>query len=161
MKTFATLLGISLIALCTTAIAAPPQPHKKPTKLINSFYCPAISALKFDQSEHTWYVKPNWKSYDISFVRKITAFYGAQWNGAAVGQITCVYHGANPDSFAIKLIFHTLTKNPHRGKWSKNLGGYKNCISRKQEDCPFSVNIKPKIKNFYQTIERLKGTTED
>ena len=125
-----------LLSLLVSAYAAP-KPIAKPVK--NLFYCPLPTTLQLNAKTHIWHVKKNWKSYDISFVKRVKSFYGAQWNGANVGQIICVYHGENPNSFPIQLVFHTLVLDPSAGKWSKNLGGYKNCVSRKLKDCPFKI----------------------
>lgn len=129
-------------------------------KAKNRFFCPPISALKKDPLQLTWSAKGGWKSYSTSFVTKVTQFWGAQWNGTNVGQITCIYHGMPKTSFPVLLVFHTLAHEPKTGNkesnWSKNLGGYRNCASKNPKKCPFKVQLKSKEKNIYQEAEDLK-----
>ncbi|MCH9769982.1 MAG: T4SS-associated protein EirA [Gammaproteobacteria bacterium] len=145
---------IILLSLSVGAYAAS-KPITKPVK--NLFYCPATTTLRANPKTHTWHVKKDWKSYDISFVKHVKTFYGAQWNGANVGQIICVYHGENPNSFPIQLVFHTLVLDPNSGKWSKNLGGYKNCVSHKLKDCPFKLHLRPGNKNIYDIMNSIRN----
>ncbi len=121
-----------------------------------TLYCPAIKALKKNPKTRTWSASGGWKSYDISFVQKIDAFIGVQWVGANVGQIICIYHGKVKTSFPILLVFHTLTMPPSGGKWSKDLGGYFNCISKQQSDCSFVVMQKPPKQNLTKELEEIK-----
>lgn len=125
----------------------------------NIVICPPIKALKKNQKKLTWFAKGGWKSFDMSFVNKPERFIGAQWNGATVGQITCVYSGKNLHNFPILLIYGTLTLEPTTDSWSKNHGGYRNCKATKQKNCPFRIMLKPKKQGLIQQAEDLK--TED
>lgn len=127
------------------------------TPLIKTVICPPISALKKDPVKQTWSAPGGFKSYDLSFVTSITDFLGAQWRGATVGQLTCVYKGLPKNSFNVLLAYHTLGYEPSGGRWGANLGGYRNCISRKQKHCLFNVAVKSKTGNIYQDIENLKS----
>lgn len=126
------------------------------TKIV---YCPPVSALTKDPIKQTWSAKGGFKSYDLSFVTKITDFLGAQWRGATVGQVTCVYKGSPKNSFNVLLYFGTLSQEPLTVNWGKNLGGYRNCIARKRkiQECPFEVLLKPKNQNIYDEIEKFKS----
>ncbi len=151
-KTINTLLLIGLLTLSPLIWAQ----SSTSQKVKNIFYCPAIQSIKKNNKTLNWYAPGGYKSYETSFASKVTSFLGAQWVGANVGQITCVYHSQQHSTFPILLVFHTLTYQPKSGRWSKNLGGYFNCKSHKQKDCPFSVRLQSKPKDLYQEIEKLK-----
>jgi len=121
--------------------------------------CPAIKALKKDETKMTWSAGGKWKSYGTSFVNKIASFSGAQWNGVNLGQVICVYRGNEQTDFPVLLVYGTLANEPHDGAWSKNLGGYRNCTSKKQNRCAFTVNKKPQPGNIYKEAEQLKYNT--
>lgn len=127
----------------------------------NLFFCPPIKSIKKDPVKLTWSAPGGWKSYEISFDNKIIEFYGAQWNGENVGQITCLYKGDVPSAFPILLVFDTLTYQPSGGQWSKDLGGYQNCVSRKRSDCPFKIRLKPPKEDVYKEAEQLKSNSND
>lgn len=139
----------------------------------NLIFCPPPTALKKHPVKMNWTAYGGiWKSYHSSFVNKVDKFLGAQWNGATVGQITCVYQGEPQESFPVLLVFHILSQEPHTGKWkliikgkatqeitskwSKNLGGIRNCVASDPKKCPFQVLQKPKQGDIYQEAEQLK-----
>ncbi len=153
------LLGWSLAPSVQAATATPTQTTKK-VKAI--FYCPAIKDIKKNPKILTWSADGgNYKSYDMSFATGLEKFMGAQWVGANVGQITCVYSAKPKMSFPVMLIFHTLTHQPSGGSWGKNLGGYLNCNSFKRKTCPFKMVLKPKAENIYKEAEKLKSNAPD
>ena len=140
------------------ASALPPvQPPAKTVQ--NLFFCPPIIALKKDPETRTWYATAGWKSYDLSFVDKITRFSGAQWRGTNVGQIFCVYRGEEETSFPVVLAYKILAYAPQGGQWSANLGGYANCETPSQSDCPFSIRVQTAPMDMYQQAEQLKRQT--
>src|SRR3990167_807466 len=56
-------------------------------------YCPKYTVLVKDEKGY-WSAQSQgivWKSADSSFATNIVGFLGAQWNGANVGHITCIY----------------------------------------------------------------------
>lgn len=135
-------------ALFGIAYAAPPP---------NLALCPPIKSLSKNDKTNTWSAEQGqWKSYELSFVDKIKNFVGAQWTGANVGQVTCVYRGASSSAFPILLVFHTLTYVPKDGKWSKDLGGYRNCKSLQRKECPFLIRIKSKSENVIDEAKSLR-----
>jgi hypothetical protein len=156
------------IALCGIASGAaaggpdietvPASPSAQPpAKTVqNLFFCPPISALKKDPETRLWYATVGWKSYDLSFVDKITRFSGAQWRGTNVGQIFCVYRGEEETSFPVVLAYKILAYTPQGGQWSANLGGYANCETPSQNDCPFSIRVQAAPMDMYQQAEQLK-----
>jgi hypothetical protein len=154
--------GLSLMAPAWAANAggpdtAPPAATTPPA-VQNLFHCPPIAALTKDPNSRVWSAPGGWKSFDLSFVDKVTSFSGAQWRGTNVGQIFCVYRGEISTDFPIVLAYGVLTYLPQGGKWSANLGGYKNCETPNQEECPFSIRLKPDIEDIYQQAEKLKTT---
>lgn len=152
------LIGMLLIG--STALADGDQPVTQTAPTVkNEFFCPAINALVKDPDTMTWSTAKGWKSFDMSFVDKITRFSGAQWRGTNVGQIFCVYRGESETSFPILLAYSTLTYEPQGGKWSANLGGYQNCESPNQQDCPFSIRVKSEDIDLYQQAAKLKQPT--
>lgn len=148
------LLGFSVYAQNNGAT-------NKTSKVKNLFFCPSIKSIKKDPKKLTWSAPGGWQSYEISFVNKLTKFYGAQWTGTKVGQITCLYQGDTPSSFPVLLVFDTLTYQPSGGKWSKDLGGYQNCVARKRANCPFKIRVKPPEKDIYQEAEQLKSNNNN
>lgn len=154
-KLLALLIALSL-APASWAVDLNPQPTAM------TVFCPPPDAIKKDPTKLTWHANRNtFRSYDISFSTSVARFTGAQWNGANVGQITCIYEMLPKPSFPLLLIFHTLTDNPKGGAWGKNLGGYKNCNSLDRKKCAFNVRLKPKAGNIYQEAESLKSTAPE
>src|SRR3989338_8834407 len=99
--------------------------------------CPPASALHKNPKTLMWSAKGGWKSYQKSLAEHIDGFVGAQWQGVAVGQVSCIYKPANSYAFQISLFFNTITLEPSGNLWTKNLGGYRNCVSANLADCPF------------------------
>lgn len=154
---------IILGSLASAPIANAGGPDQQPVvqqATQNIFYCPPISALVKNPETRTWSAADKWKSYDLSFVDKVTQFAGAQWKGTNVGQIFCLYRGEESTSFPILLAYSVLTYMPQGGKWSEDLGGYKNCVSTEREECPFSIRIKPKEENLYEQAEKLRKPSQ-
>jgi len=153
------LLG-SLLPLPALAAANPPSPPTK--KMKNLFFCPPSNTLKKNPKTMTWSSQHgNYKSYAMSFATELDKFLGAQWVGANVGQITCIYSPKLKTAFRVMLIFHTLTHQPtyqpKKNRWSKNLGGYFNCVSFKRKDCPFKMVLKGPSTDIYKEAEQLKS----
>lgn len=149
---------LSPILLAEEAPQAPtaaPQPEANP-KPKNLFFCPPLEELQKDPVKLNWTAPNGWQSYDLSFIKKVQTYAGAQWTGADVGQMTCVYKGEDKNDFPILLVFNTLTMKPQGGKWSKNLGGYYNCLSENTNDCPFQIRLAPEKTNIYEEAEKLK-----
>jgi hypothetical protein len=143
----------------TAAATTQTTPSPAAQKPRNLFFCPPASSLKKDPVAMTWATPDHqWKSYGTSFETSLTQFWGAQWSGVVVGQLTCIYHAEEKTTFPVMLIYHALTLEPHTGKWSSNLGGFKNCVARDPNDCPFQVRLRPSEKNFFDQVDDLKNT---
>lgn len=152
-------IPISLTLSGLAKAGGPDNATINPPKTVqNLFYCPAIGALKKDPESETWSADGGWKSYDLSFVDKITEFSGAQWRGTNVGQIFCVYRGKVKTDFPILLAYNTLAYAPKNGRWSANLGGYQNCETADQKECPFSIRLKREEIDIYEQAAQLKTT---
>lgn len=132
-------------------------------------YCPQLNEIHKNRVNNNWTAQTKagfWKSYHFSFATSITRFVGAQWNGANVGQLTCIYHSkqsfsmngqqSSQHTLPVLLVFHTLARQPSAGKWKHVATGIVNCYGTKISDCPFVVNMKPSIGNIYQEAEALK-----
>jgi hypothetical protein len=144
------------ISFLSVALATFPLLTLAEKAAVTTRICPPTSAMSKDAVKNTWSSPGGFKSYDISFVTKLTKFLGAQWRGAAVGQVTCVYKGEPKNSFNVLLVYNTLAYEPASNNWGQNLGGYRNCIARKREHCPFNVVVKKKNGDIYKQIEQLK-----
>lgn len=144
----------------SSVVATQATPSLAPPKAINLFFCPSVMSLKKDPVAMTWATPDHqWKSYGTSFETRLTQFWGAQWSGAVVGQMTCIYHAEDKTTFPVMLIYHALTLEPHTGKWGSNLGGYKNCVARDPNDCPFQVRLRPTEQNIFEQVDDLKNTS--
>lgn len=120
--------------------------------------CPEASTLTKDPNTNLWSAPHGYKSYDASFVTQISTFTGAQWNGAGIGQIICVYespHTATNPSFPITLFYNVLSFEPQTNNWGKNEGGVRNCVSNTTENCPFYIKKKEKKQDIYQEVYDL------
>lgn len=156
---YLSIIGFALGLAGLPAVAGGPD-QVAPQTVENKFYCPPIDALIKNSNTKTWSTHDGkWKSYDLSFVDKITKFSGAQWRGTNVGQIFCVYRGELETSFPILLAYSTLAYAPSGGYWSPNLGGYQNCETTDPANCPFSIRIQQPIGDIYEQAEQLKRTT--
>ncbi len=148
---FSTLVAIT--PLCAHAdLAEQAQPK-------GWLVCPPAKQLVKNPATNLWSVpKSNFIGHDVSLLNKVDHFSGAQWLGAGIGQILCVYQGDN-DDFPVVLAFQILTYEPSDGHWQKNQGGYRNCTSEDPNDCAFQLRVQPKIKNVYQEALDLKSAT--
>lgn len=183
-KLFFLLLSLLLLAtpcylLAADTTTAPSHPHSTTMANTKIMACPTPNALKKNPDPN----KLNWtadhgqfKSYAKSFVTTIKHFLGAQWQGANVGQITCLYAGESSDHFPIQLVYHTLALEPcqtstsnktdnaddagdtgnNHPAWTKNQGGYCNCKSDHVTSCQFLVQLEPKQKDLINQL-KFKG----
>lgn len=162
-----TLGACQVFAAADTASSTPAQNNA--TKY---YYCPSAAALQLDPQKHVWSAVGGWKSYDVSFVRNVTQFIGAQWTGVNIGQLTCVYAGMPEGTFPIKLVSNHLFHFPYKitvvedngngvittrpSKWLHPEGGYINCYSKLQLDCPLEPVVAEQQESFYDQALKLK-----
>ncbi len=165
---------LSIASMIVIILSVAAQPSVFADSAQPTLFCPHKSQLQKDPVKGNWIANTKagyWKSYDMSFATNITHFVGAQWSGANLGQLTCVYHSeqrfkmqgqptAQP-TLPVLLIFHTLTFEPTKRKWKHVAHGVFNCYATKQSDCPFKINIKPSVGDVYQEAAALKYDNTD
>lgn len=123
-------------------------------------FCPDISAFELDAQHYHWSTADgNWKSYGLSFAKKLTAFIGAQWDGVNIGQLTCLYAGVPKGTFVIKAVSSHLFYAPTKANdnhWSTPQDGFINCKSHEQKQCPVRPVYKKKKVDLIEQAESLK-----
>ena len=144
--------NVKIIPMDKKKIAAADAQPKGTKKVL----CPLTSELIKDPDTQRWSTANGWKSYDDSFSTKLTHFYGAQWNGAGIGQVFCLYKDDNPESFYVLLAYHTLALEPQSHNWSALEGNKRNCVNSQQQQCPFYVKLPTKKPDFYDDIKSLR-----
>ena len=124
-------------------------------------HCPSISEIFHNPAGNRW-KSGAWLGSEVSFEKKLIAFKGAQWVGANIGKMICVYKGASQEGFPVTIQNTQLIPSPTSSNWGKYEHGRKNCPPYPTEssvsiyDCPFSVP-KPKPKeNIYETLKTFK-----
>lgn len=168
------MLSGGLLMLSALSCGATPS---IPTATPNPFpgsplvVCPQVSEVIKNTAKGNWTANTNagfWQTYHSSFSNHLTRFYGAQWLGAKLGQLTCIY-GSNQQfnmngqqviqkTFPVRLVYHALVHEPKNlAKWTHVKTGVFNCVSLQQSDCPFYVNVKPKEGDIYEEAEKLKS----
>jgi len=155
------IISALLILSCFgNALAADEQAQDKLPK--GYLACPTIKDLhkSSDPAKMNWFANDGWMSHSPSFANHIKEFLGAQWQGRTVGNVSCLYRASEQMTFPIVLQYNVLSFEPSGGKWSKNLGGYLNCMSHKQKDCVFKPRPKPKAVDVYREAEKLQGHTK-
>lgn len=136
--------------------------------------CPQISEITKDPKVGNWVATTNagyWKSYHMSFATELTQFVGAQWVGAKVGQLTCVYHSQQTFTFEgqesvqktlpVLLAYHTLADKPTGKNWHHAGHGVYNCLSINQANCPFVVNQQQQTGDIFQEAASLKFNNQN
>lgn len=112
--------------------------------------CPEPGELyppDYQAKDFIWKARGGWKS-EVSFVKEVTAFLGAQWTGTNVGTISCIYRAKESSTFPLVLQNGKVVYYPKEGAWKKPIkqGGSKtgaitykiNCVANRVKDCPFS-----------------------
>lgn len=119
--------------------------------------CPQPSTLFKAKGTLFWGARGGWQSYRDSFATHLTTFIGAQWAGVVYGHIMCLYTDAQGSTFPVPIRYNKIVRQPSKGHWTKDKGGYINCRSHRVSDCPFTA-IKPKPEtNIYQTLINFKN----
>lgn len=165
-----------VITLCSAAFAdqpqpvASPQPGAAPQPIIFTALCPHMSEITKDPQSGSWIAKTkagSWRTYHSTFSTKLTQFIGAQWSGANVGQLFCVYASEQRymmnGSLQIQrtspqlLAFKTLTYQPTGGQWKRASRGIYNCNSLVRHQCKFKARSKPPEGDILQQVESFKS----
>ncbi|MFT3741299.1 MAG: T4SS-associated protein EirA [Gammaproteobacteria bacterium] len=133
---------------------APPAPsivNFANTKTLQDL-CPPLEALTKNR-DNTWSAPGGWKSNSPSFINTLDQFIGAQWTGIVVGKINCQYTRKGKNLFPVVLQRPNLTLSPDGGRWTQDLGGYKNCESNDVRQCRFYLPQPPKQVNPYEGLD--------
>ncbi len=126
-------------------------------------HCPNTKSLTYNSDTMTWSAPNDFKSFNTSFVKTAQSFLGAQWTGAGLGQIFCVYSG--PDSghdqitLPIVLAHNVISLEPkpsNDNSWGVKQGNHYNCISNDPIKCSFLVRIKAPKKTLEQEFNSIK-----
>lgn len=158
-------IAICLLMLHGSAFAVAANPD---------LYCPHQDEIQKNQITQKWNAQNKygtWKSYQTSFATNLIQFVGAQWVGAAVGQLTCIYKSEQrftedgnltiQPALPVMIVFYALTHQPAGGKW-KHIGhGVYNCDAQGQKNCPFKMRLKHKVQDIYKEAESLKTSNTD
>ncbi len=116
-------------------------------------YCPDASELI--KNDLWWSARDGrWKSYSESFADSIDNFIGAQWLGAVVGKIICIYQGKQSFDFPISLepAKTAAILEPKGSLWTAKAAGVKICHSSNTHDCPFATSKPQENSDIYQQI---------
>ncbi|HAG61416.1 MAG: hypothetical protein CMF55_04995 [Legionellales bacterium] len=126
-------------------------------------HCPNTQSLTFDSDTKTWSAPNDFKSFNTSFVNTAQSFLGAQWTGAGLGQIFCVYSGpdSGPDivTLPIVLAHNVISREPKPSddnSWGKKQANHYNCISNDPIKCPFLVRVKAPEKTLDEEFNLIK-----
>jgi hypothetical protein len=144
----------SILSFYQIAEAAP---KTNPQKVI--FQCPEPNQLVKSAENHWGTTDGNFRNFDTSFAKKLDRFIGAQWQGANLGYVTCVYQPNDASLFYVTVLFNKLTYQPdtQNTSWTKSKKGpWYNCMTKDPKDCTFKIRPKPKKANLYNEAESLK-----
>ena len=122
-------------------------------------HCPNTQSLTFDSDSMTWSAPNDFKSFNTSFIKTAQTFLGAQWTGAGLGQIFCVYSGPDKLALPIVLAHNVISLEPKpsdNNSWGKKQGNHYNCISNNPINCPFLVRIKAPEKTLDEEFNSIK-----
>ena len=125
-------------------------------------HCPNVESLTFDSDQMTWSAPNDFKSFNTSFEKKVKSFLGAQWTGAGLGQIFCVYSGDDKFGIPIVLAHNVISLEPKpsdNNSWGEKKGNYYNCVSNEPKNCPFLVRVKAPEKTLSEEFDSIKPGT--
>jgi len=128
-----------------------------------SAYCPRPGEL-IKTEDATWVTKNDWRSFNPSFIDKVTIFLGAQWQGEKIGQLLCRYSNQSSINFPVTLQAPFLSKEPKGRGWKKDFVNFNtfNCYALRIEDCPvvgvrkkeLQIDTEESLKSFLQSIKQ-------
>lgn len=141
------------------------------TTVTSASFCPQINQIVKNPQKDDWTAQTtegSWKSYGVSFATVLTKFTGAQWTGAKVGQVTCVYDSQQvftvqgqqvvQPTLPVLLVLNSLVFQPTEGKWKHaNKREVYNCYSVDHADCPFKINTPKPTGNIFKQAEQFKN----
>ena len=118
--------------------------------------CPQPREL-IKNKDSIWLTRSDWRSFNPSFIDKITVFLGAQWQGEHIGQLLCRYSDRSSVTFPIIMQAPFLSKMPSTKSWGKDPRhfGTFNCHASNVDQCPV-IGLRKKQQNLEST-EALKS----
>ena len=150
-------------------VTSQPSAANAQTAALPMATCPHITEIKKNPTRGNWTATTKygfWKSYHRTFSNTLSQFLGAQWVGANVGQVTCLYKADQQfmmngqlvvqQSFPVLLVYHALAHQPTGITWKHVSHGVYNCVSQNQDDCAFAINLEAKQGNIFEEAESLK-----
>ncbi|PHQ82304.1 MAG: hypothetical protein COB66_00535 [Coxiella sp. (in: Bacteria)] len=153
-----TFLRNTVVLLSTFAVSVPLYAQSIDMTHLPTFTCPPISKVLKTESNYWGTRDNNFRNFETSFAVHLDKFLGAQWQGATLGQVSCVYKPHKPGLFFVTLLFNKLTYTPNTGLWKKaDKGSLYNCHSNNVTDCRFSTRPKPPKVDIYKVAEQLRG----
>ncbi|MCX7126186.1 MAG: T4SS-associated protein EirA [Gammaproteobacteria bacterium] len=160
-------IALTLFTSCISTAFADMQ------KVISSCPRPDEAKKNTNPTKENWTAETKyglWKSYSMSFATNLTQFVGAQWSGANIGQVTCVYKSQQvftmkgqqvvQRTLPVLLVFHTLVFQPTGGQWKHVKRGVYNCNSSKRSDCIFRIHVTKAVGNVLEEASELKSNSK-
>ncbi|MDP1574538.1 MAG: T4SS-associated protein EirA [Coxiellaceae bacterium] len=165
------IVSIVMMGVVTGIFAQPTSPSNNQTNSVLIATCPHISEIKKNLTKGNWTATTKygfWESYHRACSNDLTKFVGAQWVGANLGQVTCIYKAdvqfdmgnqlITQPSFPVLLVYHALAHQPKGIHWKHMQHGVYNCDSQNQDDCAFAVNLEKQSGNIFEEAESLKSS---
>lgn len=126
--------------------------------------CPPISKIYKSNENHWGTQDANFRSHTLSFASHLESFLGAQWQGATLGHIICLYKPKDDEHkgsvFPVVLTYNKLVYEPvNQPNWQTNnpkSGELYNCISKHVSDCRFVVRPTTGDVDIYQEAMQLR-----
>lgn len=151
-----------MLMLCPLLSWAMPTATVTPTvgqlQLVNvggPSHCPNVTTLR-KNPQHYWQGPQGWKSYVMSFSKRLTHLVGVQWQGNKVGKIFCVYKDNSKLTFPVNLQGPGLYLAPKVGPQWRAEKGVIVCTRTALQKCQFQeVRQKTKAIDSSQDVESL------
>lgn len=147
-------------------LLGPMTSHADQTAKPNTQYttCPPINKVYKSTQNHWGTSDANFRSHTLSFANKLDTFLGAQWQGATLGHIICLYkphENKNTGTlFTVILTFNQLVYEPvnltHWQPAKKTSSQLYNCVSRDVKHCAFVVRPAPIKTDIYNEALQLR-----
>lgn len=125
--------------------------------------CPEPENLTRDADMY-WHASGGWRSYNISFSKRLVRLVGVQWQGDKVGNVFCQYKDKSKLTFPVSLQAPGLYLRPPTDSWKANK---KNLIcSIALDKCKFQ-RVEEVVKTYktdeqlYDFLEGIKKSERD
>jgi hypothetical protein len=110
--------------------------------------CPQTEEL-IKNANSIWLTRSKWQSFNPSFVKKLTVFLGAQWQGEHVGHLLCEYTDDSGLTFPVTMQAPFLSKTPTGPNWQRSQTKARTyeCKSNTIDDCKI-IGLKKRVSNL-------------